>query len=78
MASDTFEKALIQLEKIVAELEAGDLPLEKALKKFEEGVSLSGFCFEKLDESEKKVALLLKNLDGTYKEERFDSVPKND
>jgi exodeoxyribonuclease VII small subunit len=74
MATDTFEKALIQLEKIVAELEAGDLPLEKALKKFEEGVAFSRFCSEKLDESERKITLLLKAPDGSLKERRIDSI----
>lgn len=73
MATDTFEKAMIQLEKIVAELETGDLPLEKALKKFEEGVAFSRFCSEKLDESEGKIALLLKNQNGSLKEQRIDS-----
>jgi exodeoxyribonuclease VII small subunit len=74
MATDTFEKALIQLEKIVAELEAGNLPLEKALKKFEEGVAFSRFCSEKLDESESKIALLLKDPQGILKEQRIDSI----
>jgi exodeoxyribonuclease VII small subunit len=74
MATDTFEKALIQLEKIVAELEAGNLPLEKALKKFEEGVAFSRFCSEKLDESERKIALLLKDQQGMLKEQRINSI----
>jgi len=74
MATDTFEKALIQLEKIVAELEAGNLPLEKALKKFEEGVAFSRFCSERLDESERKIALLLKDQQGIVKEQRIDSI----
>jgi exodeoxyribonuclease VII small subunit len=74
MATDTFEKALIQLEKIVAELEAGNLPLEKALKKFEEGVAFSRFCSEKLDESERKITLLLKDQQGILKEQRIDSI----
>ena len=68
----TFEKALAQLEKIVEELEAGDLPLEKALKKFEEGITFSRYCSEKLDESERKIALLLKDPDGTLREEGID------
>ncbi len=50
-----------QLEQIVAELEAGDLPLDKAIEKFEEGVKLSKFCSTKLDESEKRISILLKN-----------------
>ena len=49
----TFEKAMKQLEQIVQELESSDLPLEKAIIKFEEGIRLSRFCSEKLDETEK-------------------------
>jgi exodeoxyribonuclease VII small subunit len=75
MATQTFEKAMQQLEKIVEELEAGEMPLETSLKKFEEAVRLSRFCSEKLDESEKKIALLLKTPDGGLKEEPVDEEP---
>ena len=67
----TFEESMKQLEQIVEELEDGDLPLEDALKKFEEGVGLSKFCFQKLDETEKKVSLLLKEPDGQIQETPF-------
>lgn len=60
-----------QLEKIVQELEDGDLPLEKAIKKFEEGIKLTRFCSAKLDETEKKVSILLKNADGQMVDEPF-------
>ncbi|MGD8961177.1 MAG: exodeoxyribonuclease VII small subunit [Desulfobacterales bacterium] len=53
-----------QLERIVQELEDGELPLEKAIKKFEEGIKLTQFCSAKLDETEKRVSVLLKNSDG--------------
>ena len=59
MAKKTFEQALNALEKIVDELEDGDLPLEKALKKFDEGMALSRQCSALLDETEQKVAQLL-------------------
>ena len=59
MAKKTFEKAMQQLEQIVADLEAGDIPLDKALHKFEEGIALSKYCAERLDETEKKISLLL-------------------
>lgn len=49
---------MTQLEEIVEELEAGDLPLEKALKKFEEGVKVSRSCTQILDETQQKVTLL--------------------
>lgn len=72
MANQTFESALKKLEKIVEELEAGELPLEKSLKKFEEGISLSKFCSQKLEETEAKVAQLVKDADGDTEEALFD------
>ena len=48
---------------MVKELEGGDLPLEKALEKFEKGVALSNACRKQLDEAEKKVEILLKKND---------------
>ena len=54
MTPKTFESALSQLEKIVQELENPELPLEKALKVFEQGVQLSKFCAKKLDETENR------------------------
>jgi exodeoxyribonuclease VII small subunit len=64
MAQKTFEQSMKQLERIVQELEDGELPLEKAIKKFEEGIKLTQFCSAKLDETEKRVSVLLKNSDG--------------
>lgn len=59
MAKKTFEQSLNALEKIVNELETGDLPLEKALKKFDEGMALSRLCGTMLDETEKRVSQLV-------------------
>ena len=69
MPTKTFEGAVEQLELIVKELETGDLPLEKAIKKFEEGVRLSKFCSKKLDETEKRITVLLENEKGDLVEE---------
>ena len=71
MAQKTFEQSMKQLEQIVKELEDGDLPLEKALKKFEEGMKLTKLCSEKLDETEKKISILLKNSEGQMTEKPF-------
>jgi len=71
MAQKTFEQSLKQLERIVQELEDGDLPLEKAIKKFEEGIELTKFCSQKLDETEKKISILLKNAEGRISEKPF-------
>lgn len=67
-----FEKALERLEKIVEELESGNIPLEEALKKYEEGVRLSRTCSEKLSQAEKKIQILTKSLDGSFKREDFE------
>ena len=73
MAKLNFEKAMENLEKIVREIESGDLALEEALKKFEEGIKLSRQCAGKLEESEKKIALLMEKADGSLEEKRLDS-----
>lgn len=71
MAKKTFEQSIKQLEQIVEELESGDLPLEQAIKKFEEGMKISRFCSEKLDETERKIVLLTKDSQGNVSEEPF-------
>lgn len=71
MAKKTIEQTMAQLEEIVAELESGDLPLEKALKRFEEGITLSRWCAAKLDETEKKISILVKNNENKEIEEPF-------
>jgi exodeoxyribonuclease VII small subunit len=68
MATQTFETAMKKLEKVVEELESGDLPLEKSLKKFEEGIALSKFCSRKLEEIEAKVSQLVKDSKGNTME----------
>jgi len=55
-----FEQSLQALEKIVRQLESGDLPLERALELYEEGVALYRRCQVQLEEAEQKVKLLVK------------------
>ena len=71
MKKQTFEKAIKKLEQIVQELESGDLSLDKAIKKFEEGVQLSKFCSAKLDETEKRVTILMQDSEGNLSEKPF-------
>jgi exodeoxyribonuclease VII small subunit len=78
MAQKTFEQSMKQLERIVQELEVGDLPLEKAIKKFEEGVKLTKLCSEKLDETEKKISILLKDSEGEIAEKPFIAEDETD
>ena len=67
-----FEKALEDLEKIVEAMESGELTLDQALKKYEEGVGLVRACQSKLTETEKRIEVLTKILDGSLKKEAFD------
>ena len=55
-----FEVSLQRLEEIVDELEKGNVPLEQALKLFEEGLKLSSSCRKELEEAEGKVEILLR------------------
>jgi exodeoxyribonuclease VII small subunit len=55
-----FEECLERLEKIVQELEKGEVPLEKSLTLFEEGMQLSTSCRKQLEDAEGKVEILLK------------------
>lgn len=64
MAALKFEDALARLEKIVAELEKGDLPLDDSLKIFEEGIKLSKNCLKMLDDAEKKIEIMVQEKDG--------------
>ena len=63
MATQSFEQALKKLAQIVEDLESGDQPLDKAIKKFEEGIGLAKFCDTKLNETEARVNQLLRNED---------------
>ena len=68
---EKFEEALQKLEAIVAQMEAGDLALEDALKAFEEGVRLANFCTTKLDEAERKVEKLMRDQAGKLQPTAF-------
>ncbi len=59
MAKEKFEDALEKLENIVREMEAGEMPLDSALKSFEEGIRLIRFCSAKLEETQRRVEQLL-------------------
>jgi exodeoxyribonuclease VII small subunit len=72
------EKALSDLETLVEDLESGDLPLEKAMKKFEEGVKLARGCQAALKEAEQKVEILLKSAGGDEQLDAFDVDDEED
>jgi exodeoxyribonuclease VII small subunit len=63
-AKNSFEESLTTLEKIVRELEQGDLSLEESLKLFENGVKLSRECQARLNQAERRIEVLLKDENG--------------
>ena len=72
MAEQKFEKDLEKLEEIVAALEEGELPLDDALKRFEEGIKLAKRCEKALADAEKKIEILTKNAEGNLEAQPFD------
>ena len=66
----SFEKSLTELEKVVKELETGELPLERSLELFERGMALSDACRKQLESAETRVEILLKK-DGKLEPQPF-------
>lgn len=63
-AKKSFEQAMKRLEEIVQQLEQEESSLDESLKIFEEGVELSKFCYEKLNQAEQKLKKLVKKDEG--------------
>lgn len=76
--SNEFEKSFQQLEKIVQRLEGEELPLDEALRLFEEGIGLSRFCHQKLEEVEKKIEVILADAKGEPRTEPFEAEELDD
>ncbi len=68
--AETFEACLGELERVVKELESGDLPLERSLALFEKGMSLSDICRKQLEEAETRVETLIRK-EGKFQAEPF-------
>lgn len=60
----SFESSLEALERIVRDLEQGELPLEKSLELFEQGVKLSRECQERLNQAERRIEILMRDNQG--------------
>lgn len=70
MEEKNFEQSMQDLEKIVTELEKGDLNLDESVKKFEEGMKIAKQCNNMLEKAEKKITILLEK-DGELEEKDF-------
>ncbi len=73
-----FEKAFQQLEEIVKRLESEELPLDESLRLFEQGIGLSRFCHQRLEEVEKKIELILADAKGQPTTEPFEMPEEDD
>ena len=78
MSENDFEKALNRLSAIVSSLEKGDLPLQESLQLFEEGVKLSRYCSDRLEEAERRIDVLVKRKGGKTTEEPFEEANLED
>ena len=78
MGEIKFEKAIQRLEKIVDDLEKGEMDIDKSLEIFEEGIKMSRVCSKKLNEAEAKIEKLTKGQKGGLVTEVFPLVEEND
>ena len=78
MGEIKFEKAIQRLEKIVEDLEKGEMDIDKSLEIFEEGIKMSRVCSKKLNEAEAKIEKLTKDQKGELVTELFPVEDEND
>jgi len=74
----TFESSLEELERIVRELEQGELPLERSLELFERGVALSRECQDRLNQAERRIEILMRDNKGQPTARPFESENESD
>jgi len=74
----TFESSLEELERIVRELEQGELPLERSLELFERGVALSRECQDRLNQAERRIEILMRDNKGQPAARPFESAQEPD
>ncbi|HXI25757.1 MAG TPA: exodeoxyribonuclease VII small subunit [Pyrinomonadaceae bacterium] len=75
--SRSFESSLEELERIVRELEQGELPLERSLELFEQGVKLSRECQDRLNQAERRIEILMRDSQGRSVARPFEAETGN-
>ncbi len=73
----SFEEALSKIESIVYDLENNDIPLEKSIQLYKQGMELSLICREKLNGMEEEVKLLQKDINGRFSQKTFEAVKED-
>ena len=69
---EAYDAVVARLERVVGELESGQLSLEQSIEKFAEGVKLANEATRKLDEAERRIEMLVRNADGSEEAVPFD------
>ena len=72
-AQPTLEAAMDRLDAIVREMEAGELPLEELITRYEEGIALSKLCRERLESAEERIRIITRDSQGNPVLEDFDA-----
>ena len=75
VSNKNFESAMEEIEQVVEQIESGELPLEESLAAYEKGVGLVKFCYQKLNEVEKRIEFLVKDKEGKLQLKVFENLP---
>src|SRR4030095_13701924 len=78
VSSKNFESAMEEIEQVVEQIESGELSLEESLAAYEKGVGLVKFCYQKLNEVEKRIEVLVKDKEGKLQLKVFENLPAAD
>ena len=73
-----FESAMEEIEQVVEQIESGELSLEESLAAYEKGVGLVKFCYQKLNEVEKRIEFLIKDKEGKLQLKVLENLPAED
>ncbi|HYT54537.1 MAG TPA: exodeoxyribonuclease VII small subunit [Verrucomicrobiae bacterium] len=77
-SNKNFESAMEEIEQVVEQIESGELSLEESLAAYEKGVGLVKFCYQKLNEVEKRIEFLVKDKEGKLQLKVFENLPAED
>ncbi|HEV8725871.1 MAG TPA: exodeoxyribonuclease VII small subunit [Candidatus Binatia bacterium] len=78
VSNKNFESAMEEIEQVVEQIESGELSLEESLAAYEKGVGLVKFCYQKLNEVEKRIEFLIKDKEGKLQLKVLENLPAED
>jgi len=78
VSNKNFESAMEEIEQVVEQIESGELSLEESLAAYEKGVGLVKFCYQKLNEVEKRIEFLVKDKEGKLQLKVLENLPTED